>query len=180
MDRRVKRTRDLVFEAFGRLLKRKEYSQITVGDILKEANIGRSTFYENFKDKDCVLDEILEDLFNHVFEELFVSTCHFTSATFEEKITHLLIHIKEDQTGAKEFLLGNSNDIFYKRIGTRLADECEHQIKPVTNIPKPLSLAHIASTFSDVLKYWALHNFEEDVIMISSYFIYMIKETISL
>ena len=41
--------------AFVRLLKKREYHEITVVDIITEAQAGRVSFYRNFNDKDEVL-----------------------------------------------------------------------------------------------------------------------------
>ncbi len=54
-DARVTRTQRQIFEAFADLVQRRRYDEISVGDIVAEAGIGRSTFYEHYRDKDAVL-----------------------------------------------------------------------------------------------------------------------------
>src|SRR5215469_931964 len=48
-DRRVQRTRDLLHEALGSLIREKPYDEIAVKEILDRANVGRSTFYLHFR-----------------------------------------------------------------------------------------------------------------------------------
>jgi AcrR family transcriptional regulator len=54
-DRRSLRTRQMLMGALGELLREKRYDSITVQEIVDRANIGRSTFYAHFTDKDDVL-----------------------------------------------------------------------------------------------------------------------------
>jgi AcrR family transcriptional regulator len=55
MDRRTLRTRQALHQALIRLVLERGYDQITVADIADAANVGRSTFYAHFTDKDDLL-----------------------------------------------------------------------------------------------------------------------------
>ena len=55
MDRRTLRTRQALHGALIRLVLERGYDQITVADITDAANVGRSTFYAHFTDKDDLL-----------------------------------------------------------------------------------------------------------------------------
>lgn len=55
VDRRVTRTKNALREALLSLLRRKHYDQITVQDILDEADVGRSTFYTHCTGKEDLL-----------------------------------------------------------------------------------------------------------------------------
>jgi AcrR family transcriptional regulator len=61
-DRRVRRTRDLLRTALLSLIQEKGYDRITVQDILDRADIGRSTFYAHYRDKDDLLRAGFEDV----------------------------------------------------------------------------------------------------------------------
>lgn len=63
-DRQVRRTRRLLHKALMRLVLQKKYESITVQDILDRADVGRSTFYTHFRDKDDLLRDGLHYL-NH-------------------------------------------------------------------------------------------------------------------
>jgi AcrR family transcriptional regulator len=54
-DRRIQKTEALLREALGALIREKPYDDIVVKEILDRANVGRSTFYTHFRDKDELL-----------------------------------------------------------------------------------------------------------------------------
>ena len=61
-DRRVRRTRRALGDALIGLLHEKRYEDITVQDILDRADVGRSTFYAHFVDKDSLLIDAFREL----------------------------------------------------------------------------------------------------------------------
>jgi AcrR family transcriptional regulator len=61
-DRRIARTREAIFGAFLRLVFDRRYDGIRTADLVREAGIGRSTFYEHFRDKDEVLIAAIEPI----------------------------------------------------------------------------------------------------------------------
>ena len=61
-DRRVNRTRKALKEALTDLILEKGYESVTVQDVIDRADVGRSTFYAHFVDKDDLLMAILADL----------------------------------------------------------------------------------------------------------------------
>ena len=52
MDRRQRKTRQAIFAAFTQLLSQKDFGDITVGEIIATADVGRATFYAHFETKD--------------------------------------------------------------------------------------------------------------------------------
>ena len=85
MDRRQKKTRKAIFDAFTALLSRKSYSHITVQEIIDEADIGRTTFYAHFETKDHLLKALCEELFGHIEEN---------ASTLDENIKNALGALK--------------------------------------------------------------------------------------
>jgi AcrR family transcriptional regulator len=67
-DRRVQKTRKLLQEALIELVTAKGYESVTIQEILDTANVGRSTFYAHFQNKDQLLDSILDRL-KELFEQ---------------------------------------------------------------------------------------------------------------
>lgn len=67
-DRRVQKTRKLLQDALIELVAEKGYETVTIQELLDRANVGRSTFYAHFQDKDQLLHSILERL-DELFEQ---------------------------------------------------------------------------------------------------------------
>jgi len=61
-DRRVGKTRRALKEALTDLILEKGYESVTVQDVIDRADVGRSTFYSHFMDRDDLLKAILADL----------------------------------------------------------------------------------------------------------------------
>ena len=61
-DRRVSRSRRALKEALTDLILERGYESVTVQDVIDRADVGRSTFYAHFLDKDDLLMAILADL----------------------------------------------------------------------------------------------------------------------
>ena len=95
MDRRQLKTRKAIFCAFRNLLEKKRYENITVQDIIDEADVGRSTFYSHFETKDLLLNAMCEDMFYHIFEN---DPCPWVGkdTDLEGKLSHTLWHIREN------------------------------------------------------------------------------------
>ena len=61
-DRRIQKTEALLRGALGTLIREKPYDDIAVKEILNRANVGRSTFYTHFADKDALLVSCIHDM----------------------------------------------------------------------------------------------------------------------
>ena len=61
-DRRVRRTRKLLHDAFISLAIEKGYEKTTIQDILDRADVGRSTFYVHYRDKAALLTTSFDDM----------------------------------------------------------------------------------------------------------------------
>lgn len=76
LDPRKIRTRRLLETSLLALLEEQEITDITVGEIARRAGVNRNTFYLHYRDKDDLLAQTLEDL----FEELTAPSREFVEA----------------------------------------------------------------------------------------------------
>jgi AcrR family transcriptional regulator len=61
-DRRVARSRELIFDAFRSLLLERGYERMTVQHVLDRARVGRATFYAHFSNKEDLLESSMGSL----------------------------------------------------------------------------------------------------------------------
>ena len=68
-DRRVRRTRTGLADALTGLIIERGYDRVTVQDILDRADVGRSTFYTHFRDKESLLLSCFDSLRDELSRE---------------------------------------------------------------------------------------------------------------
>jgi len=61
-DRRVRRTRHALRHALLELVLEKGYERVSVEEIIERADVGRSTFYAHYRDKEALLTATFDDL----------------------------------------------------------------------------------------------------------------------
>ncbi len=69
-DRRARRTRELLIHALLELIETRHYDQISVQDIVERADVGRSTFYAHYENKDALLMGGFEHLLEMLVQQI--------------------------------------------------------------------------------------------------------------
>lgn len=70
-DRRIRRTRKRLQDALIYLLRRKLLAKIQIKEIVEEADLSRTTFYQHFETKEQLLFSLMDDLFEKIHAEVF-------------------------------------------------------------------------------------------------------------
>ena len=89
--RSAARSRRLINQAFLELLREKPFEKITVTDIVRRADINRSTFYAHYPDVRGLVEALMDQAVNQSvslvanlsFEELFLDPIPFLSGMLE-------------------------------------------------------------------------------------------------
>jgi AcrR family transcriptional regulator len=151
-DRRSQRTRHLLSAALVELIREKEYNTITVSDIIDRANVGRSTFYTHFRDKDDLfvgeLDRVIELLSQRIPNQEEMP--YFPSLG-------LFRHVGEEYQLYKSLLWGPGIDLLIKHMQKSLSKRIEQGLLESGqefNIPIPILANFIAGSFLTLLQWW--------------------------
>jgi AcrR family transcriptional regulator len=68
VDPRIRRTRQMLFQAFQGLLAEKAFDLISVQDISERSTLNRATFYDHFTDKFALLEAMIGERFSTLIE----------------------------------------------------------------------------------------------------------------
>jgi AcrR family transcriptional regulator len=69
VDPRIRRTRQLLQQALGKLLEKQEFDEISIQEIAEAATVNRATFYDHYKDKFELLRCIVGCRFHQLLTE---------------------------------------------------------------------------------------------------------------
>ena len=79
--------------AFNLLISRKDFNDISITEIIELSNVSRSTFYSHYKTKNEILENVCDDIFDHVFHaHLEKEDHHDFSLDDPNELRHLIIH----------------------------------------------------------------------------------------
>lgn len=160
-DRRIQKTQKLLHEALFSLIHEKTYDSIAVKEILDRANVGRSTFYTHFGDKDELLVSGMHDMLRSVQPAMLPS-----AAKRYEKIIWFSLpifeHIQQQRRtgGARIGTRGRAiiHEHLQKVLAELIADEVRKDFqgrqRSAGRIPPDLFVQYVASTFILVLSWW--------------------------
>jgi AcrR family transcriptional regulator len=123
-DRRVKRTKKLLQDAMVELILENGYSKVSVQDIVDRADVGRTTFYAHFQDK--------EDLLMSGFELLHREIVDAIHAEPDKLLPGLPLFAHAEEVvdlfkafGAVESLMGKIRQALVKLVKERLVQRGE-------------------------------------------------------
>ncbi len=179
MDRRQRKTREAIFKAFTKLLSKKDFTQITVEEIITLADIGRSTFYSHFETKDFLLKELCEDLFCHIFDAMnetkdnhrHIFNCNAPESVF----LHLFQHLQKNDNNILELLSSQNNELFLQYFKHNLTELVSSQLhlfyeRKSDKLPEKFWLNHVTATFIETIKWWIDNGAKESPETVTEYF----------
>jgi AcrR family transcriptional regulator len=160
-DRRSNRTRRQLSSALVDLVKEKRFDDITVQNVIDRADVGRSTFYSHFRDKEDLFqkdwEKFLDGFAGHIDWER-VGTGSFVP------VVYLFRHLRDFQPFYKGLVRSQKVDTVFKTGVGYLSKKVEIALtarlrgKPAPAIPIPILSNYLASELFTLLKWWLDHN----------------------
>jgi AcrR family transcriptional regulator len=161
MDRRVRRTREVLQKALLDLIHERGYDAITIQDIVDRASVGRTTFYLHYSSKD--------DLFMSCHEAI-VSEFHFgphyplsrdelLSPKAPADMTSAYRHLAEVRTLLQPIFQGKDSQLLLRRMREWSAQEIEASLRGAfggaqSTIPLDVLTNYLAGARIALVQWW--------------------------
>lgn len=164
-DRRTQKTRNALQDALISLMFEKSYDAILIQEILDRANVGRSTFYTHFKDKNDLLLKGLQGL--HEFLRNAQIATPITSGKKYERVIGFSLAMFEHVYEHKKLhrsLRGGGWVIVSQRIEQILVQLIKEEARPLfkrrasSEMPFEFFIHVLGATFMSVLTWWQHSN----------------------
>lgn len=166
MDRRVKKTKQALNQALLTLLNHKTFKQITITDIVQEADVNRGTFYKHYHEKEDLLDNIIQDVLadlKNAYRDPYLQTNHFSIQTLTPSMIKIFDHVYNHQAFYKQVINSSISYRFQNQICEVICelvlDESNSFI--TTTNAEPLLLAtYQAHAIFGMIVFWAEEGFK--------------------
>lgn len=160
-DRRIERTRQLLLQALFPLIQEKGFDAVTVQDIIDRANVGRSTFYVHFVDKEDLLVQAM-DPFSAELKERQRKALRQGGASEQGAFafTHELFSHADGHRDVFRTVVGNQSALIlqrhFRRMQVELVREEVKAMAPtgVSNVLLEAVVQSIAGTLYGLLAWW--------------------------
>ncbi|MCD8807878.1 TetR/AcrR family transcriptional regulator C-terminal domain-containing protein [Mammaliicoccus sciuri] len=164
-DRRVRKSKRAIKQAFIQLLKENNLDRITIQQISDLADVNRGTFYLNYEDKYALLDEMENEQIEKIKGFVDIRKMDLSTKTsdrfiedFANKIIkNVITHIEQNI----EFYQVILNLERKSQIEEQLADIVRSNIKHligdkdnVFGIPENYYLSYVVGSMMSMIKYW--------------------------
>ena len=161
-DRRIQRTRKLLQDALLALILEKGYDAVTIQDVLDRANVGRSTFYAHFQDKEALFLSEFEAL-RTLFEN-HLSGQSMTDADTWQLSLMMFLHAQSQHELYRALAGKQGGSIvlahLQKYLYLLLSDHLKPHLANQKDAPVPLEILtqYLVSSFLSLLVWWLDHD----------------------
>lgn len=172
-DRRIQRTRQGLQDALLALILEKGFDAVTVQDVIDHANVGRSTFYSHFQDKEDLLLSGFEHLRTE-FERFFMEQAVTDESPWALSLS--MFQHAESRRDIYKALAGKQGGNIalahiQKYLYAYLLEHLKEQLPKRKKTISPEVLTHyIASSFISMLTWWLNNDSSYSAAQMNDYF----------
>lgn len=146
-DRRVRRTRRALIEAFNTLVTSRRYEDIKVSDIIEAADVGRSTFYEHYSGREAIHRDALAAPMSILAD----AACGRGDAA---RLTSLLEHFWDNRALARSTLSGPQGKGAVRLLADQITDRLSER-EGADALPVRLAAMQLAEGHLGLVRAWA-------------------------
>jgi AcrR family transcriptional regulator len=156
-DRRAVRTQRMVKQALMELMHSMRYEDITVQHILDRADIGRSTFYAHYPDKDDVARQLLEEMMESITHGVKPETAEKSAAfPIAEMFSHLQSQLSArgiwQSSRGREYLFSVGQAYWNRRIERELTARLGK--RGASRVPIPVAARMVTGAATSLIDWW--------------------------
>lgn len=161
-DRRRERTRRALSDALIALILERGYDNIRPDDIAERADLARATFYLHFDNKNDLLLQTLEDVYDELVIQIRERSPAQTMNADDTAIRIVFRHAAENRQLYRVMLKSQAATIITDRLRTYLAARVAEQIDAVIPahiraadaLPMPVVAHYVAGSLLGVIMWW--------------------------
>ena len=120
-DLRITKTENLIREAFLSLIEEKGFSNITITDLSKKANINRKTFYAHYETKEELHEKIIDE-FLSILNPVLFEVSGLKGVSQRQYLCSLLNKIKENNKTFSILIKDKTSNLFYDKLKKQLTN----------------------------------------------------------
>lgn len=167
-----RKTKKLIQQSFIKILEKKPFESITIGEITKTAKINRGTFYLHFEDKYDLLEQmeqqLISDLGAHLDKLQSSYSPHHTFEKQQEQLASTLFSfIGMHSPILKIFLSDHGRAGFHIQFRDAFSEKVRVNLEKIEgfgdklNVPLEYFLSFITSAFLGLIEQWVQNDLDK-------------------
>lgn len=168
-DRRVRKTKNAIKQAFIKLLAEKELERITIQDITTLADVNRGTFYLHYEDKYILLSDLEDEILTSLADEIGTSKLVMQDSNLEDFaknfskkiLKNIILHIQKDidfylvifKLDRKSQLEDKISELMYANMVKIISNK-----QKISGIPIDYFHSYVSGATISFIKHWVQDN----------------------
>lgn len=174
VDRRIRKTKQAIKQAFIQLLEQKDLDNITISDITEAADINRGTFYLHYEDKYDLLEkmenEYAQVLYDHTRVTELLKSVSSVDEFFEifsnQVLKNVMTHIHDNLDFYQVILTLERRSQLEERMYEIILDNMKAYMDEkgeISGVPLMYFHSYVSGSMAGIVKHWVKDEHRVDV-----------------